>query len=75
MEALKLTATALDGKLTIAVPDLFNNQQVEVIVLMPPKEELRQGEALKELHHRRMEHFGKAPVPHFPISKYDVYNQ
>ncbi len=75
MEALRLTAKASEGKLTVAVPDSFNEQEVEVIVLMQPKDAAQQSAELDELHRRRMELFGKAKYPDFPITKYDVYNQ
>ncbi len=76
MEAIRLRATALDGKLSIAVPDSFNNQEVEVIVLMQVKEtENDNDNSLAELHRKRKEDFGKAAFPDFPTNKYDVYNQ
>lgn len=76
METIQLTATAIDGKLTVTVPDEFNNQEVEVIISKSAKDTGANKDAeLNELHRRRMEHFGKAPLPHFPMTKYDVYNQ
>jgi hypothetical protein len=76
MEAIRLKATALDGKLSIAVPDSFNNQEVEVIVLMQAREtENDNDNSLAELHRKRLNIIGKAPLPHFPITKYDSYNQ
>lgn len=76
MEAFKLTARASEGKLSIAVPEEFNGKDLEVIVLMQPMEnEVQKDEVMAELHRRRMEHFGKAKYPDFPITKYDAYNQ
>ena len=76
MEALRLTAKASEGKLTVVVPEIFNDQEMEVIVLMQPKEtEIKKDEAISELHRKRMDFFGKAPYPDFPITKYDVYYQ
>jgi hypothetical protein len=76
MEAIKITATASEGRLTVAVPEAFNNQELEVIVLRKPKEDRdERQEAMTALHRKRMELFGKAKYPDFPISKYDVYNQ
>ena len=74
MEALRLMATASEGKLSIAVPEAFNNQELEVIVLMHPKSN-DVNDSSEELKRRRMEDFGKAPFPDFPTNKYDVYHQ
>lgn len=74
MEALRLMATASEGKLSIAVPEAFNNQELEVIVLMQSRKN-ENKESLAELHRKRTEDFGKAPFPDFPINKYDAYNQ
>ena len=74
MEALRLMAKATEGKLSIVVPEAFNNQELEVIVLMQPTK-APEEKALAELHKRRMDIFGKAPFPDYPINKHDVYNQ
>lgn len=74
MEALRLTATASEGKLTVVVPETYNNKPLEVIVRV--KEE--GGDSVKlteEIKRKRKEDFGKAIYPDFPTNKYDVYNQ
>ena len=76
MERIRLITTIKEGKLSLVVPDEFNNQEVEVIVSKQIQDaESGADNELTELHRRRMEHFGKAPLPHFPMTKYDVYNQ
>lgn len=74
MEAIHLTATASEGKLTIAVPETYNNKPLEVIVRVK-EEGIESVKLTEELKRKRMEDFGKAPFPDFPINKYDVYNQ
>lgn len=74
MEALQLTATAIDGRLLVAVPETYNNKPLEVTVKV--KEEGVESVILtEELKRKRMEDFGKARFPDFPTNKYDVYNQ
>lgn len=73
MEALRLMAIASGGKLSISVPEAFNNQELEVIVLLQP--DVNRKDVLDELKRKRLEDFGKAAFPDFPTNKYDVYNQ
>lgn len=76
MEALRLTAKAEDGKLTVSVPEAFNNHDLEIIVLLQSDTaQQKKEEGIAELHRRRMAHFGKAEFPDFPTTKYDAYNQ
>lgn len=74
METLQLTATAIDGKLLVAVPETYNNKPLEITVRVK-EEGVHSVELTEELKRKRMEDFGKAPFPDFPIDKYDVYNQ
>lgn len=70
----RVITTAPEGKLSIELPEGFTNQEIEVIV-RTQSEKAAEDEALKELHQRRMAHFGKAKYSDFPINKYDAYNQ
>lgn len=74
MEALQLTATAVDGKLLVAVPENYNNKPLEVTVRVKD-EGVYSVELTEQLKQERKKDFGKAIYPDFPTNKYDVYNQ
>lgn len=74
METLQLTATAIDGKLLVAVPETYNNKPLEITVRVK-EEGVHSVELTEEVKQRRKEDFGKAIYPDFPTNKYDVYNQ
>lgn len=77
MEALKLRAITANGKLTVSVPEEFDNKEVEIIVLssgesgqlLPGKKEI------EEKITRLLSIIGSAKYPDMPITKYDSYNQ
>ena len=80
MEALKLRGMPANGQLTVAVPDAFNNKEVEVIVLTAESEPSKgfddpstssQEERIKRL----LSVIGKAKYPDTAIDKYNVYEQ
>jgi hypothetical protein len=78
MEALKLSGVARQGKLVLEVPERFNQQELEVIVLSNTdeaskgeQESTAQNGKLKQM----LEIIGTAEYPNTPTSKYDVYNQ
>ena len=80
MEALKLKVRTSDGKLTVAVPDEFNNKEVEVIVLssveassFADNETAVKGK--DERIKRLLSVIGTAKYPEQSIDKYDVYEQ
>ena len=75
MEAIRLTAKPVEGKLSISLPTKYDGHDVEVIVLIPQPEDVENNVSATELHRKRMKIVGKAPKPHFPITKYDTYNQ
>lgn len=85
MEALKLKAIAHEGKLTVEVPEEFDEKELEVIVLYANTQAFKthDDEPVKKFHEMPVEerlkvleqYKGTAKFPDFPISKYDVYDQ
>ncbi|HRH47511.1 MAG TPA: hypothetical protein PLP23_02095 [Panacibacter sp.] len=80
MEALKLRGVPANGILSLAVPDAFNNREVEVIVLsaenagfetLNPENTQRNDDKIKRL----LSVIGTAKYPNTVIDKYDAYNQ
>jgi len=72
MEALKIKAIPVDGKLTVAVPNSLNNIEVEVIVLAEEKFiNIDQEERAK----RMMSIVGTAKDWDKSFDKHDVYEQ
>lgn len=81
MEALRLKTTTANGRLTVVVPELFNNKEVEIIVL-PAEENDDNKEAYnvnmkenEERLKRLLSIIGTAKYPDTAIDKYDAYNQ
>ncbi len=81
MEALKLKGVSKHGVLTIAVPQQFDEQELEVIILADNKKnaQIELADKNKKAHQekikRLMEVVGTAKYPDAPIDKYDVYDQ
>lgn len=80
MEALKLRGVPANGILRLAVPDAFNNREVEIIVLsaenagfetLNPENTQRNDDKIKRL----LSIIGTAKYPNTVIDKYDAYNQ
>ena len=81
MEALKLTAVAKHGFLTVAVPQHYDGRELEVIILSGDKgtssDEIRTESVSKKasVEEDMKGFYGSARFPDFPIDKYDVYDQ
>ena len=85
MEALKLKGIAHEGKLTVEVPEEFDEKELEVIVLFSREQAMERNndEPVKKFHEMPVDerlkvleqYKGTAKFPDFPISKYDVYDQ
>jgi len=77
MEAIKLIGTSHNGKLTVSVPEEYDNKELEIMIVSSKEKEEDQSEPekikrnIKEL----LSIIGAARYPDFPITKYDVYDQ
>jgi hypothetical protein len=77
MEAIKLIGTSHNGKLTVSVPEEYDNKELEIMIVSS-KEKGEDDEKIrknKERTEKFMSLVGSAKHPDFPITKYDVYNQ
>ncbi len=77
MEAIKLIGTSHDGKLTVSVPEEFDDKELEIMIISSKKKKIDEdGMKVKK---RNIEELisivGAAKYPDFPITKYDVYDQ
>lgn len=79
MEALKLKATTANGKLTVAVPDEFDNREVEIIVLSTADVDQNSSSEKEKENDDRVARLlsviGTAKYPEKVIDKYNVYEQ
>ena len=77
MEAIKLIGISHNGKLTVSVPEEYDNKELEIMIVSSKEKEEDQSEPekikrnIKEL----LSIIGAARYPDFPITKYDVYDQ
>ena len=74
MEALKLKAIPVDGKLTVAVPSSLNNSEVEVIVLSEKEQEFDDADH-KERVKAMLSIIGTAKDWNKTFDKHEVYDQ
>ena len=78
METIKLIGTSHDGKLTVAVPDEFNDKELEIMIISS-KDKSKEGYEDEEEKIRKRKELlsivGTAKHPDFPMTKYDVYDQ
>ena len=80
MEAIKLIGTSHDGILTIAVPEEFNEKELEVMIISSKGKKNENEEKIKKKQKDKraekfMKLFGSAKHPDFPMTKYDTYDQ
>ena len=77
MEAIKLIGTSHDGKLTVAVPEEFDEKELEIMIISSKEKKSDTQEILEKK--RKIEELlsiiGTAKYPDFPMTKYDVYDQ
>ena len=78
MEAIKLIGTSHNGKLTVSVPEEYDNKELEIMIVSS-KEKGEGGKSTEPKKRRNIEQLmkivGAAKYPDFPITKYDVYDQ
>jgi len=78
MEAIKLIGTSENGILTVAVPDEFNDKELEIMIVAAKDKDKKDIEKIKN-NKERIQKFknlvGSAKHPDFPMTKYDVYDQ
>lgn len=77
MEAIKLIGTSHKGKLTVAVPEEYDEKELEIMIISS-KEKKKENQEEKKLDERRekfLKIFGTAKHPDFPMTKYDTYDQ
>ncbi|MEO8823640.1 MAG: hypothetical protein ABI366_08695 [Ginsengibacter sp.] len=78
MDAIKLIGTSQDGKLTVAVPEEYDNKELEIMIISSKEKENDDYRKLAEEKRRRkslLSIVGAAKHPDFPMTKYDVYDQ
>lgn len=82
MEAIKLTGVSHNGKLTVSVPEEFDEKELELMIISSKEkkggdEKNMDEEKINEDKRREkfMKIFGSAKHPDFPMTKYDVYDQ
>lgn len=77
MDAIKLIGTSHDGKLTVDVPEEYDNKELEVMIISSKEKNQENQEKLKidERKEKFIKIFGSAKHPDFPITKYDTYDQ
>ena len=75
MEAIKVKGVAKNGELTVPVPDSFNEQELEVIVLSSSNKQDLDKSIHEERVKRLMSIFGTAKYPDLPNDLLDVYEQ
>ncbi len=77
MEAIKLTGNSHNGKLTVAVPEEYDNKELEIMIVSSKDREKKNP--VMEEKKRKIKEFlsivGTAKYPDFPMTKYDVYDQ
>lgn len=78
MEAIKLIGTSENGILTVAVPDEFNDKELEIMIVAAKDKDKKDIEKIKnnkEMIQKFKNLVGSAKHPDFPMTKYDVYDQ
>ena len=77
MEAIKLIGTSENGILTVAVPDEFNDKELEIMIVSSKEKNENEIETKTKKRNIKalMSIVGAAKYPDFPITKYDVYDQ
>ena len=75
MEAIKIKGVAKNGKLTIPVPDSFNEQELEVIVLSSSDKQNVSQYMHEEKIKRLMSIVGTAKHPDLSTDFLNVYDQ
>lgn len=77
MEAIKLIGTSHKGKLTVDVPEEYDDKELEIMIISSKEKKKKNQEKLEsdERKEKFMKIFGSAKHPDFPMTKYDTYDQ
>lgn len=77
MEAIKLIGTSENGILTVAVPDEFNDKELEIMIVSSKEKGTDELDIKTKKRNIKvlMSIVGAAKYPDFPLTKYDVYDQ
>ena len=78
MEAIKLIGTSHNGKLTVSVPEEYDNKELEIMIVSSKEKEEDDNDEIKKKQERAekfMKLIGSAKHPDFKMTKYDVYDQ
>lgn len=77
MEAIKLIGTSHNRILTVAVPEEYDNKELEIMIISSKEKENNDEEKIND--DKRKEEFmklaGSAKHPDFPMTKFDTYDQ
>jgi hypothetical protein len=78
MDTIKLIGTSHDGKLTVSVPEEYDDKELEIMIISSKEKKEENDERIKKNKERTdkfMSLIGSAKHPDFPMTKYDVYDQ
>ena len=75
MEAIKLIGNSHNGKLTVAVPEEYDEKELEIMIISSKEKKDIKKEKNNERADKFMRLVGSAKYPDFPMTKYDVYDQ
>ena len=78
MDAIKLIGTSHKGKLTVDVPEEYDEKELEIMIVSSKEKKKDDNGKLEEEKRRRkslLSIVGSAKHPDFPMTKYDVYDQ
>ena len=77
MEAIKLIGTSHGGKLTVSVPEEYDDKELEIMIISSKEKKRNEDEIIVKKRNIKelMSIVGAAKHPDFPITKYDVYDQ
>jgi len=75
MEALKTTGKSKNGLLTVQIPETFDGQELEVIILSLKDDTNIEKNVQEDKTQRLLRVIGSVPDKHKNFDKHDVYDQ
>jgi hypothetical protein len=77
MEAIKLFGTSHNGKLTVSVPEEFDEKELEIMIVSSKEKKANEGEMMgkKRNINELMSIAGSAKHPDSPTTNNDAYDQ
>jgi hypothetical protein len=75
MEAIKLIGNSHNGKLTVAVPEEYDEKELEIMIISSKEKNTDEILEKKRKREELLSIAGTAKHPDFPMTKYDVYDQ